>query len=72
MGLLFSLINVKIIQLALKMYLKSKKINEAVTFTMPSWLIIGTLCFSIGISVLAGLYPAIKASKMDPVIALNS
>lgn len=71
-GLLFSLINVKIIQFAFKMYIESKKINEVVNFTMPSWLIIGTLCFSILISVLAGLYPAIKASKMDPVKALNS
>ena len=72
MGLIFSLINIKIIQFALKMYLESKKIKEVVNFTMPSWLIIGTLCFSILISVLAGLYPAIKASKMDPVKALNS
>ncbi|WP_026883473.1 ABC transporter permease [Clostridium akagii] len=72
MGLIFSLMNIKIIQFALKMYLESKKIKEVVNFTMPSWLIIGTLCFSILISVLAGLYPAIKASKMDPVKALNS
>lgn len=71
-GLLFSLVNIKIIQIALKMYLESKKIKEVVNFTMPSWLIIGTLCFSILISVLAGLYPSIKASKMDPVKALNS
>ena len=72
MGFLFSLININIIQFALKMYLESKKIKEVVNFTMPSWLIIGTICFSILISVLAGLYPAIKASKMDPVKALNS
>lgn len=72
MGFLFSLININIIQFALKMYLESKKIKEVVNFTMPSWLIIGTIGFSILISILAGLYPAIKASKMDPVKALNS
>lgn len=72
MGLIFSFINIKIIEFALKAYLQSKKITEVVTFTMPSWLVIGTLIFSILISVIAGLYPAIRASKMDPIKALNS
>lgn len=72
MGLLFSFININIIHLALNAYLKSKKITEAVNFSMPSYLIIGTLAFSIVITIISGLYPAVKASNMDPIKALNS
>ncbi|MDD3223879.1 MAG: FtsX-like permease family protein [Clostridium sp.] len=72
MGLIFSLINMNIIHLALNAYLKSKKITETVNFSMPSYLIVGTLAFSIVITIISGLYPAVKASKMDPINALNS
>lgn len=71
-GLIFSIININIIQLALKLFLQSKNIKEAVNFSIPSWLLLGSLAFSILISIIAGIYPAIKASKMDPVEALNS
>lgn len=72
MGLIFSTININIIQLALKMFLQSKNIKETINFVMPSWLVLGALAFSILISIIAGVYPSIKASKMDPVDALNS
>lgn len=72
MGLLFSKINVSIINLVLKIYLQSKKVNQSVNISMPLWLVLGTLVFSIIICVIAGIYPSRKASKMDPVEALNS
>lgn len=72
MGLIFSSANVGIINFALKVYLKSKKITQTVNITMPLWLILGTLAFSIVICIIAGIYPSRKASKMDPVEALNS
>ncbi|OOL96598.1 ABC transporter permease YtrF precursor [Clostridium acetobutylicum] len=71
-GLIFSFINVKIVQLGLNAYLRSRNIKESLDIVMPYWLVIGTLAFSIFIAVLAGMYPSGKASRMDPVDALNS
>lgn len=72
MGLIFSVINLKIFQVIFNSYLESKKIKETLDIVMPPWLVIGTFAFSLLISVLAGMYPSGKASKMDPVNALNS
>lgn len=40
-------------------------------FYFPLWLIIGALAFSIVVSLLAGLYPAVRAARVDPVEALR-
>ncbi len=72
MGLLFSLVNTEIIKLALEAFLKSKGVKDIPNiFSTPLWLVFGTIGFAILISVLAGLYPANKASKLDPVESLR-
>ena len=40
-------------------------------FYIPLWLILGALAFSILVSLLAGLYPAVRAARIDPVKALR-
>jgi putative ABC transport system permease protein len=40
-------------------------------FSFPTWLILGAIGFSILISLLAGMYPAIRAANIDPVEALR-
>ena len=40
-------------------------------FSFPWWLLLGSLVFSVAISLLAGLYPAIRASKIHPIDALR-
>ena len=40
-------------------------------FYIPIWLILGALAFSILVSLSAGLYPAIRAARVDPVKALR-
>lgn len=72
LGLFFSFVNTKIIKIALDIYLKSKGVKDIPNFfSTPLWLILITIGFAILISVLAGLYPASKASKLDPVESLR-
>lgn len=40
-------------------------------FYFPFWLILGAVAFSIIVSLIAGLYPAIRAASIDPVKALR-
>lgn len=40
-------------------------------FYFPIWLILGAIAFSIFISLAAGLYPANRAARIDPVKALR-
>jgi ABC-type antimicrobial peptide transport system permease subunit len=39
--------------------------------TFPIWLIGGVIVFTTLIGTLAGLYPALRASRMDPITALR-
>lgn len=40
-------------------------------FYIPIWLVLGGLAFSLVVSLTAGLYPAIRASRVDPTHALR-
>jgi putative ABC transport system permease protein len=40
-------------------------------FSFPWWLCLGVIAFSIFISLAAGLYPALRAARVDPVVALR-
>lgn len=72
MGLVFGFINMQIAQLLLAEYLKGKQIVEAINiFSFSPVIIIGSLAFAIFMSILAGLYPATKASKLNPVESLK-
>ncbi len=40
-------------------------------FSFPWWLCLGAVAFSIIVSLAAGLYPAVRAARVDPVVALR-
>ena len=40
-------------------------------FYFPAWLIVGAVLFSVVISLAAGVYPAFRAARVDPVEALR-
>ncbi len=40
-------------------------------FSFPWWLCMGAVAFSIIISLAAGMYPAVRAARVDPVVALR-
>jgi len=40
-------------------------------FCFPWWLCLGAIAFSILVSLIAGVYPTLRAARVDPVIALR-
>ncbi len=40
-------------------------------FSFPLWLCLGAVIFSIFISLTAGIYPTMRAARVDPVVALR-
>ena len=40
-------------------------------FSFPLWLYLGAIGFSVVISLIAGIYPTLRAVRVDPVVALR-
>jgi putative ABC transport system permease protein len=40
-------------------------------FSFPWWLCLGAIVFSVSVSLLAGIYPTLRAARVDPVVALR-
>ena len=58
-------------RLAYRFILKPQGASFVDFFHLPAWLWMGAILFALGVSILAALYPAARAARIDPVRALR-
>jgi putative ABC transport system permease protein len=61
----------KAINLGTGIYLRNHQLPAEPVWILPTWLIGAAIAFSIFVSLLAGLYPASRAARLDPVQTLK-
>jgi putative ABC transport system permease protein len=61
----------KAINVGTGIYLRRHQLPAEAVWILPPWLIGAAIAFSIIVSLLAGLYPASRAAKLDPVQTLK-
>jgi putative ABC transport system permease protein len=61
----------RVINFGTNLYLQRMKLPAENLWTVPLWLAVGAIGFALLVSVLAGIYPASRAAKLDPVQALR-
>jgi putative ABC transport system permease protein len=61
----------RLINFGMNIYLERQHFPAAQIWSVPLWLVLGAIAFSIVVSLLSGLYPASRAARLDPVQALR-
>lgn len=70
-GLLLGWIVTRIANFTANVLMARQGVPHVDLFYIPVWLILGAIAFSVLVSLLAGLYPATRAARVDPVEALR-
>jgi putative ABC transport system permease protein len=61
-----------IIEVVVNLIAHSRGIDEPImAFAFPFYLLGGAVLFAIGVSLLSGVYPAMRAARVDPIQALR-
>jgi putative ABC transport system permease protein len=59
------------INLGTTIYLRRQNMPPENVWSVPVWLIAGAIGFAVAVSLIAALYPASRAAKLDPIQALR-
>jgi len=70
-GVLFGWLLGRAVTIGTNLYLQRQNLNPIELSSVPWWLVISALVFAILVSLAAGLYPASRAAKLNPVDALR-
>ena len=71
LGILLGLAIGKGINFGTAIYLTRRQLPAEAVWSMPLWLVGAAIVFSIVVSLVAGLYPAGRAARLDPVETLK-
>jgi putative ABC transport system permease protein len=71
LGVAFGWLLGRAITLGTNLYLHRQNLNPIELSSVPWWLMIGGLVFAVLVSLAAGLYPASRAAKLNPIDALR-
>jgi putative ABC transport system permease protein len=61
----------RLINFGTNIYLQRQHFPPAQIWSVPLWLVLGAIAFSVIVSLVSGLYPASRAARLDPVQALR-
>jgi putative ABC transport system permease protein len=71
-GLLTGWVLTRIVSALAQAYMRNQGVPVIDLFALPGWLVMISLGVGVGVSVLAGFYPAARAARIDPVEALRN
>ncbi len=61
----------RVINFGANLYIQNQGGTTGNLFSVPLWLVASAIGFSIVVSLIAGSYPAARASRLDPIQALR-
>ncbi len=71
-GIFFGWLITRVVSAVAQHYMESEGIPPMDLFALPYWLILIAIIIGVGVSMMAGLYPAARAARVDPVAALRN
>jgi putative ABC transport system permease protein len=71
LGVLLGWLIGRSLTLGTNIYLHRQNLPGVDISSVPWWLVLASILFAVGVSLAAGLYPASRAARLDPVQALR-